>query len=262
MQPGGRLHKNHSMFEKFPKPILLAHRGACVQAPENTLAAFELALAHGADGVELDAKLSRDGEVMVIHDQTVNRTTNGQGKVIEMTAEELQTLDAGSFKGEAFRGEKIPRLSDVFEAIGKKCIINVELTNYTTPGDSLVEKTCQLVKRHGLQDRIIFSSFLGGNLRKARNLLPDVPRGLLALGGWKGAWARSFQFMFGDYRALHPYITDVNPQQVWRVHRLNRRIIVWTANTADEIRRLVSWGVDGIITDDPQSILAALGRQG
>jgi glycerophosphoryl diester phosphodiesterase len=248
------------MFENFPKPLLLAHRGSSRHAPENTLPAFELALQQGADGVELDAKLSADGHVVVIHDATVDRTTGGHGRVAELPYSELKQLDAGAFLGDRFRGTRIPALDEVFAAIGARAVINVELTNYAAPRDQLVEKVCELVKRHGLEQRIIFSSFLGWNLRKAKRLLPAVPCGLLALPGWKGAWARSFGFMFGDYDALHPHISDVNARQVWRVHRLKRRIIVWTANTEDEIKRLTGWGVDGIITDDPAATHDALGR--
>ena len=251
-----------SMFEKFPKPFLLAHRGASKYAPENTLPAFELALEQGADGVELDAKLSADGQVVVIHDATVDRTTDGHGKVSKLAMQELMALEAGAAFDERFRGTRIPALSQVFEAIGHRAIINVELTNYSTPGDRLVEKVCELVKAHALQDRIIFSSFFGINLNRARRLLPEVPGGLLALPGWKGAWARSFGFMFGEYQALHPHLSDVNAPQASRVHRLRRRIHVWTVNGADEIERLKGWGVDGFITDDPLTTVRALGRSG
>lgn len=248
------------MLEQFPHPILFAHRGDCTHAPENTLEAFLLAYQKGADGIELDAKLSADGHVIVIHDATVDRTTNGHGRVKNLTLAELRELDAGSHFSEAFRGAKIPLLSEVFELVGQKGIINIELTNYDAPNDLLVEKVCELVKKHGLQKRVIFSSFLAGNLKKAARILPEVPRGLLALPGWMGAWARSFGFMFGDYQALHPHITNVNAAQVQRVHRLKRRIHVWTANTADEVRQLQEWGVDGIFTDDPQMAVHALGR--
>ena len=249
------------MFENFPNHVLFAHRGASAHAPENTLPAFELALQQGADGVELDVKLSADGHVIVMHDPTVDRTTDGHGRVRDLTLADFRKLDAGAYYSEAYRGTKVPTLDEVFEAIGKRCVINVELTNYATPRDTLVEKVCDLVKRHALQDRILFSSFLGGNLRRAAQLLPEVPRGLLALDGWKGAWARSFGFMFGEFQALHPYITDVNAPQVSRVHQLKRRIHVWTANTAEEISRLKNWGVDGIFTDDPLTTVRALGRE-
>ena len=239
-------------MREWPRPLILAHRGASAQAPENTLAAFKLALEQGAHGFELDAKLSADGEVVVIHDSSVDRTTNGQGRVSQLDLTALRELDAGSFFSDQFTWEKIPTLAEVFETLGKRAIINVELTNYKTPRDGLSDKVCELVQRFGVQDSVLFSSFLPSNLARTRSLLPDTPRGLLALGGWVGWWARSFGFNFGDYQALHPGLQDVTPQQIARVHRLKRRIHVWTVNAAEDMRCLIGWGVDGIITDDPK----------
>jgi glycerophosphoryl diester phosphodiesterase len=240
------------MLESLPRPAIFAHRGASAHAPENTLAAFELALAQNTDGIELDTKLSADGHVVVIHDRTVDRTTGVRGKVKDLSLANLRALDAGSSFADIFQNEKIPTLEEVFEALGKRTFINVELTNYTTPRDHLVESVCILVKKFGLQNRIMFSSFFASNLSKAKTYLPEVPQGLLAFGGLLGAWARSFGFAFGKYQALHPYITDITHQQVQRVHRLERRIHVWTVNAADDMRRLFNWGVDAIFTDDPQ----------
>ncbi len=243
------------ILESLPRPVIFAHRGASAHAPENTIASFELALAQQADAIELDVKLSADGYVIVHHDPTVDRTTDGKGKIKDLTLAELKKLDAGSFFSQKFRGEKIPTLEEVFETVGKHTFINVELTNYKTPGDNLVEAVCMLVKKHQMQKRIIFSSFLASNLSKARSYLPDVPGGLLALNGLLGSWARSFGFVFGKYQALHPYLTDTTQQEVARVHRLNRRIHVWTVNKEEDMRRLFGWGVDGIFTDDPQLAL-------
>jgi len=243
------------MLASLPQPVIFAHRGASAHAPENTLAAFELAVTQQADAIELDAKLSADGRVVVIHDPTVDRTTGSHGRVKDLSLAELRGLDAGSFFSEAFRGEKIPLLEEVFETLGKRIFINVELTNYNTPRDALVESVCMLVKKFGLQKDVMFSSFFASNLSRARAYLPDVPRGLLALNGWPGAWARSFGFAFGRYHALHPYLKDVTAEQVQRVHRLKRRVHVWTVNTAEDMRRLFDWGVDAIFTDDPQLAL-------
>ncbi len=243
------------MLESLSRPVIFAHRGASAHAPENTIAAFELALAQQADAIELDVKLSSDGYVVVHHDDTVDRTTNGKGRIKDLSLAQLKRLDAGSFFSEKFGAEKIPTLEDVFEAVGKRTFVNVELTNYKTRHDSLVETVCMLVKKHQMQKRVIFSSFFTSNLSKARSYLPEVPRGLLALHGLLGSWARSFGFVFGKYQALHPYLTDMTQQEVARVHRLNRRIHVWTVNKEDDMRRLFGWGVDGIFTDDP--LLAA-----
>lgn len=240
------------MLDSLPRPIIFAHRGASAHAPENTLAAFELALDQQADAIELDVKLSADQHVMVHHDVTLDRTTNGHGRLKDMSLAELKSLDAGSSFSQKFQGEKIPTLEEVFETVGKRTLINVELTNYATPGDELVETVCMLVKKHKLQKSILFSSFFGSNLSKARSYLPDVPCGLLAYNGLLGVWARSFGFAFGKYQALHPFLKDMTQQQVSRVHRLNRRVHVWTVNAEQDMRRLFGWGVDGIFTDDPQ----------
>lgn len=240
------------MLASLSQPVIFAHRGASAHAPENTLAAFELALAQHADAIELDVKLSSDGQVVVIHDPTVDRTTGSQGRVKDLSLTQLRALDAGRFFSERFSGEKIPTLEEVFETVGRRTFINVELTNYNTPRDTLVETVCMLVKKFNLQKSVMFSSFLPSNLSKARAYLPGVPRGLLAFNGFLGAWARSFGFMFGRYHALHPNVNDVTPEQVQRVHRLKRRIHVWTVNAAEEMRRLFDWNVDAIFTDDPQ----------
>jgi glycerophosphoryl diester phosphodiesterase len=240
------------ILESLSQPIIFAHRGASAQAPENTLAAFELALAQQADAIELDVNLSADGEVIVIHDTTVDRTTNGHGKVEDMTLAALKLLDAGSFRGREFAGEKIPSLEEVFEAVGKRLFINIELKNHKAHGTDLVETVCMLVKKHQMQQHVMFSSFFPNTLSKAHSFLPGVPRGLLALNGFLGAWARSFGFSFGKYDALHPNLQGFTPQEVTRVHRLKRRVHVYTVNKEEDMRRLFKWGVDGIFTDDPQ----------
>jgi glycerophosphoryl diester phosphodiesterase len=259
MQFGGMY--NQLMLSALTRPVVFAHRGASAHAPENTLAAFELALTQGADAIELDAKLSADGKVVVFHDFTLDRTTDGTGRLAQKKLADLRALDAGSHFSAKYQGEKIPLLEEVFDAVGKKLFVNVHLNNRTTPRDQLVDQVCKLVKNCGLEDRVLFSSFSVSNLERARQLLPVVPRGLLAAKHWMGAWARSFGFAFGDYVALHPYIADVDAREVRRVHRLKRTIHVWTVNKPEDLMRLKSWGADGIFTDDPALALRVLGRR-
>lgn len=249
------------MLKTLTQPIIFAHRGASAHAPENTLAAFELAVEQGADGIELDVKLSADGHVVVIHDPTVDRTTGSHGRVKDLSLAELRSLDAGGFFSEKFRNEKIPTLEEVFETVGKRTFINVELTNYNTPRDHLVESVCILVKKFGLQSRVLFSSFLPSNLSSARSYLPEVPTGMLALNGLMGLWSRSFGFAFGRYDALHPNLKDATQQRIYFVHRLNRRVHVWTVNDKADMLRLFKWGVDGIFTDDPQLAVQVRGEK-
>jgi glycerophosphoryl diester phosphodiesterase len=250
------------MIEHFPRPIIFAHRGDSAHAPENTLPSFQQAIQKGADGVELDAKLTTDGHVIVIHDSTVDRTTDGKGRVSSLTLEAIRKLDAGKWFNEKFAGTKVPLLEEVFEVVGKDKIINIELKNYGASRDGLMIKVCELIKRHNNHSQILFSSFFPSTLNIAAQTLPEIPRGLLALSGFLGLWARSFGFMFGEYQALHPHISSTSREQMLRVHRLKRRVHVWTVNTPEEIIRLKEWGADGIITDDPQMAVRALGRSG
>jgi len=232
-------------------PILFAHRGASAHAPENTLASFRLALEQKAEAIELDAKLTSDGVVVVIHDSTVNRTTNGKGKVREIPLTVLRTLDAGSFFSPAFSGERIPTLEEVFEELGGKLYINVELTNYTSPGDGLVKKVVNLVKKHNLEYRVLFSSFNPLNLLQARQLLPQTPVGLLTQAGIEGFLGRSWFGRRIAPKMIHPYLSDTTADFIRRQHTLRRRVHVWTVNDPAEMRRLFAAGVDGIFTDDP-----------
>jgi glycerophosphoryl diester phosphodiesterase len=233
------------MLANMPRPIIFAHRGASSHAPENTMAAFQRALVDGAQAIEVDAKLTKDGRIMVFHDSTLDRTTDGAGRLSEKTADELRALDAGSHFSETYRGEKIPFLEEVFEAFGRKLLINVELKNYWSPLDGLADRVCELIQRHGVQANVLLSSFYPSNLHRAAQLLPDVQRALLAMRGWRGAWARSFGFAFGAYAALHPHVTDASAQQVQRAHKLRRRIHAWAVNEPADCRRLRDWGAMG-----------------
>jgi glycerophosphoryl diester phosphodiesterase len=238
------------MISHFPTPLIFAHRGASAHAPENTLAAFELALKQGAPAIEFDVKLTSDRQVIILHDQTLNRTTNGSGSVTKQPFSALRELDAGSWFSDNYRGEKIPSLAEVFELLGKKILMNVELTNYATPFDGLVHEVAKLVKKHGLQEYVLFSSFFPTNLAVARWLLPSVPRGQLILEGNSGWWQRAVG-TFMKLEAEHPFSTDVTAESVKRTQAKKRRVHVWTVNDPAEMRRLRSLGVDGIFTDDP-----------
>ena len=247
------------MWIDLSRPVVIAHRGDKAHTPENTLSAFKMAARNGADAIEFDVKLTADGQPIIMHDPTVDRTTNGKGKISQLTLAQVHALDAGTWFSEEFRGEHIPTLEEVFETVGKDLYINIELTNYFTPFDGLVPKVVELVKKHNLQDRILFSSFLAQNLHITRALLPDVPRGLLTMRGNLGSVGRRFTWR-GDYFALHPYFTDTTPGLIQRVQAAGKRVHVWTVNGEDDQKRMIGLGVDAIITDDPRLTLRLLGR--
>lgn len=220
---------------------VIAHRGASAHAPENTLAAFQLALDQGADGIELDVMLSKDGQLIVIHDDRVDRTTNGTGKVAEMYLPELKVLDAGN-------GETLPTLPEVFDRFGGKFLINIELKNYSSLFDRLPVVVAEQVKAFRLTDSVIVSSFNPFNLPRFHRHVPEVKRGLLTQPGK----ARSGLNNLFRFDALHPYYEDVDAALVQAEHARGRQVNVWTVDDPDEIRRLAGLGVDMLITNDPQ----------
>ena len=243
------------MLESLRCPVIFAHRGASAYAPENTLAAFKLAVEMGADAIELDAKLSADGQVVIIHDQSVDRTTNGSGNVNQLKLDYLQQLDAGSSFDGKYHDEPVPSLDQVFAEVGGKIFINVELTNYASSSDDLVPRVADLVQKHNLQDGVIFSSFNPFNLVKIHRLLPACPVAILCLAGSRGALSRSLLGRWFSPKAVHPFLDDVTPGYVNRQHSIGRRVHVWTVNQPGDMKRLVAMGVDGIITDDPPTAL-------
>lgn len=239
------------MLLDISRPIIFAHRGSSAYAPENTLAAFELAVRQGADAIELDTKLSADGQVVVIHDQTLDRTTSQSGRVRDFTLAEIRKLEAGSHFDIAFKGEPIPTLDKVLEAVGKRIYINIEIANYATLTDKLPVKVAELVKRYEMEERVIFSSFNPLALLRTRRILPEVPTGLLAIAGSSGNWARSWPGRLIHYKSLHPEQRDVTPDLVKQAHQKGHPVFVYTVNRADEMNMLFEMGVDGIFTDDP-----------
>jgi len=245
------------MLQALVSPIIFAHRGASAHAPENTLAAFQHALDDGSPALEFDVKLSADGHVVVIHDQTVDRTTDGHGKVGDLTLPQLRALDAGSWFDSAFRNQRIPTLEEVFTIFGHKILMNVELTNYASSFDQLVPRVALLIKEHNLGEHILFSSFLPHNLARCRRLLPLVPRGLLAFPGFKGALQRFFG-RFMDLQAEHTFASDLTAVGATYTHKRGRKVFAYTVNDPAEIRRLFDCGVDGVFTDDPALALGIL----
>jgi len=159
--------------------LVIAHRGASDRAPENTLASFKAALDIGVDGIELDVHLSRDGQLVVIHDANLKRTTNGQGLVHEYTVAELKALDAGGWHGPAFAGERIPTFEEVLDLVGKRVPLQVEIKGAT---EGVTEATIAALDRRGLLDTAMITSFQLGLLPRVRELVPSVEIGALVWG--------------------------------------------------------------------------------
>ncbi len=235
------------------RPLVIGHRGASHAAPQNTLAAFRRAAEVGADGVELDVHLSRDGVPVVIHNDSVDATTDGKGLVREMTLADLKTLDAGARFDPAFAGERIPTLEEVLAEVGARLLVNIELKADRTV--ELVAAVVELVRRMGMQERVWFSSFKPYALYRARALASEIPCGLLYDPLSLGTFILR---PFTPYEALHPYKDLVTAQSIRRAHRRGLRVFTWTLDDLTLARQFALWGVDGIITNEPEKMLAAL----
>lgn len=227
---------------QFSPPAIIAHRGASALAPENTLAAFRKAMEARADGIELDVHLSADGEVVVIHDADLSRTTNGQGKVHQTTLAELRKLDAG--------GEPVPLLEEVLQILDERTFLNIELKG----SDSLLPaQVLQLVRKYSKESQVVYSSFNPRLLKKLNRLSPHASAGLLLLPGFPG---KLIQWMFESRLtlwSLHPHFSLVDKAYMHRAKQKGCRVFAYTVNHPEDVYRLLNDGIDGIITDNPSA---------
>jgi glycerophosphoryl diester phosphodiesterase len=240
------------------RPLILAHRGASHGAPENTMAAFRLAAEMGADGVELDVQLCKDGEAVVFHNPRVDETTDGGGRVVDLTLAELQELDAGRWFAAEFAGERVPTLAQVLHELGPRLALDVELKTDGLTSDGLEAEVVRLVEDSNLVHQVAISSFNPLALWRVRRLnrfiatglvyAPDQPRYLR--DRWLGPLVRA--------NTLHPRWDMLDQERVAAAQRQGLKVIPWTCNDADTALRLAGWGVDGIITDRPDLLFDLL----
>ena len=218
----------------------IGHRGAADLEPENTLRSFRRAAAEGADAVELDLRLTRDGRLVVLHDADVDRTTNGRGPVAEMTLAELKRLDAGL-------GDRVPTFEEVLEVTGLPIHAELKVVEAAGPlAASILER--------GLAGRVVPISFHPEALRQTKLSLPDLPVGLILRGAPPNpaAGASSVDATFVSLEAAY-----LDEAAVERCQQAGLRVTTWTVNEPEEMRRTLETGVDGIVTDRPH-LLAVL----
>lgn len=230
-------------------PLVIAHRGASGSAPENTLAAFRRAAELGADMIELDVQLTRDGEVVVIHDATLERTTNGSGPVRERTLAELRRLDAGGWFATGFRGERVPTLREVLAAV--PLAVNVELK--PCGDDGLEARALSVVESAGALGRVVFSSFEDSALERLRVCSATATLAVL----WEYApipeAVRRAERVAA--RALHLRKEAATPEALADLTAAGLAVRVWTVNEPADFDRLAAAGVDGIFSDFPERFL-------
>lgn len=234
----------------------VAHRGASGYAPENTIAAFDLAVDMKADYIEIDVQRSKDGELVLIHDTTVNRTTNGTGRVGELTLEQLRKLDAGSWFGSEFAGELIPTFDEILDRYRGKIGILVELkAPELYPG--IEAQVAEALKKRNMDksknNKIIIQSFNFESVKKVNELLPRIPIGVLTSNRADTTVEALQEFStYADW--FNPSYGIVTKELVEQVHSLGMKIGSWTVRTPEAADFLFEMGVDAIITDYPDYV--------
>lgn len=248
MHPGGRTR-------------VIAHRGLSGIAPENTLIAMKKALDLGADMIEIDVTLTRDGHVVLLHDETLDRTTNGRGRALEVTLEEIRRLDAGSWFAAEYAGEKIPTLAEALDLVKGNILLNIEIKGEAvteTVEGGIVDKVLQLVRERNMLKEVVISSFEPRALLHARELSAEVKtaslfedkihRGQSPLEVMDAVQSNGFNLSR----------KEVNREIVEECHRHGRPVAVYTVNRKKGMRKLIALGVDAMFTDHPDRLLEVL----
>lgn len=235
------------------RPRVIAHRGFSGRAPENTLLAFARAIAIGADMIELDVQASRDGELVVIHDETLDRTTNGRGPVLGCDLAELRTLDAGVWFSPEFRGEKIPTLDEVLRLAKGRILVNVEVK-----GDG-VEGVVKAIRMQGMERQTIVSAFDPPTLRRVRAIAPALETASLLNRALHAAVPALRILQEVGSRALNVSDDEVAPALVRECHGGGYAVGVYTVNTLERRDVLSAMGVDAFFTDRPDLLLERAG---
>ena len=231
------------------------HRGYSGRYPENTMLSFQKAIEAGADGIELDVQLTKDGEVVIIHDETIDRTTDGTGFVKDYTLEELRKFNAAAKWNGQFGFQPIPTFEEYCKwASENNVYTNVEIKSGVYYYEQIEEKTLEIVRKYNLSDNILFSSFLHSSVTLLRKLAPEIRCGALVEN--EGLHNPGFYCDKFDFQCFHPGKQCMDKADVDSCKQYGIEVNVWTVNDMDSLERLCEWGVDGLITNFPPVCLA------
>ena len=234
-----------------------AHRGASGYFPENTMLAFIEAVEMGCDGIETDVQMTRDGVLVLIHDERVDRTTNGSGQIKDYSYAELCRLDAGLWYGAGFAGAKIPTAEELLLLARNTGIgLDFEIKNGVIQYKGIEEKLIELIYCYGWQERVILSSFNHYSMVHCKEIAPDLKTGILYM---EGLYRPSLYARTVRADALHPYLYAVNEEIIREAHSEGLLVNAFTINDLATMRRFVRMGVDGIITNYPNRLRPVIG---
>ena len=246
---------DHISIRPFNKPFLvIAHRGASYDTPENTMSAFKLAHQMGAEMIELDVQLSKDGVPVVFHDSTLDKKSSGSGIVSSYTVRDLKQLDVGSWFSSRFKGEKIPLLEEVLEWAKNKILLNIEIKPEAfeeKPGRGIEEKVIELAESYNMKNSVLISSFHYIALKRLKEIAPDLTTGLLYYK--KTSNGLSPSELLKLYRAdfFHCSRREIKKSWVEELRQNNHPFLIYTVNRPRQMRKFIRMGAFGIFSDKP-----------
>ncbi|MDO5022824.1 MAG: glycerophosphodiester phosphodiesterase [Eubacteriales bacterium] len=234
---------------------IYAHRGASGYAPENTLAAFSLAVEQNADGVELDVQLTRDKQLVVVHDERIDRVSDGTGRVCDISLRSLKKLKFG-INHMGYENEQMPTLEEVFDLLkDTKLNINIELKNSILPYEGLEEYCLELSAKKGMEDRIVYSSFNHYSMLRLKKMNPYATCGILYNCCIINPWDYAKKI---GVDAIHPHFGELTlvPEECEKAHKLNIAVNTWTVNEEADMQHIMMSGADILITNYPDRAIA------
>jgi glycerophosphoryl diester phosphodiesterase len=229
------------------KHLIIVHRGAPREAPENTLSSFRLALKQGCGGIELDVHLSLDGKIIVCHDSSIDRTTNGSGIIRQMFAEEIRRFDAGSWFSGKYSGERMPLLDEVFNLVPDDILINIELKH--SYGGDMEPALLNFLWQHNRFQNVIISSYDHSCLYRLKGIEPKVKVGLLIVNLMD--YMQNIEIINFQLYSIHPYYLLLTREEVQAVSLAGIKVFPFTVDTINELRKIKGYGISGIITNYP-----------
>jgi glycerophosphoryl diester phosphodiesterase len=230
--------------------MCIAHRGASSYAPENTLAAFDLALAMGIMHIELDVHCTRDEQVVVIHDETVDRTTNGTGPVTNYTLAELRCLDAGAWFGAEFAGQRVSTYAEILARYGGRVHLHTEIKGHTA---HLAQHTVDLIRQYNMTAQVTMTSFQQPPLQDIRTYAPELPTGWLVREVNETIITQAQQL---GVTQLCPHAATVTPALVRHLHAQGFVVRAWGVTDEVLMRQVVDAGADGMTVNFPDKLVA------
>ena len=263
---GGNDMQTSNQKSDVGKIELIAHRGGAKLAPENTLAAFKNAIKIGVDMIEIDVHLTKDGKVIVIHDEKIDRTTDGKGTIKDMTLAEIRKYDAGSWFDKKFKGEKVPTLDEVMETLKGKAKLLIEIKDGDELYPGLEKKVVETIHKYNANSWVIVQSFNENSVLRVRKMDSSIPTFYLLGRNFDDFYSNvakavnSGNTVIKKYDGVAPHYSMLDSEKVKTFHKAGFKVFTWTVDKPEDMKKIIDTGVDGIITNVPDQLKEILNK--